>query len=407
MRSYDKHRRKFCLLAFILLSVHPKIPAGPAKTAVFTGIDILEAERFVRLQGLRAGLITNYTGCNREGSRTIDLMRNSPNFTLIRVFSPEHGLYGDLDRKVDSFVDPQTKLTVYSLYGETRRPTADMLQGLDVLVFDIQDIGARFYTYITTMAYAMEAAGKAGVRFMVLDRPNPVNGRHVEGPVLDTHRLSFIGYYPLPVRHGMTVGELAQLFKTENRLEVKLEVVKMEGWERKLWFDETDLAWVNPSPNIRNLRQATLYTTTGLLESTNVSVGRGTDTPFEILGAPWIKTHELLHYLQKRTIVGVQFHKAEFTPTSDRYAGQRCQGVRLTVTDRSRFQSVACGLELAKALVHLYPKKFHSEELINRVGSEKVVEGILKDLPCEELIKVDEDPLKKFMQIRKSYLLYP
>jgi uncharacterized protein YbbC (DUF1343 family) len=407
VRCYEKRHLKLCLLTFLFLCGDPTIHPGSAKAKVLTGIDILEAENFARLRELRVGLITNLSGRNREGKRTIDLMRKSLNFRLIRVFSPEHGLNGDLDRKVESSIDPQTGLSVYSLYGETRRPTGDMLTGLDILVFDIQDVGARFYTYITTMAFALEEAGKAGIRFMVLDRPNPVNGEHVEGPVLDPNRLSFIGYYPLPVRYGLTVGELAQLIKTENRLDVQLEVVKMEGWERKFWFDETDLAWVNPSPNIRNLYQATVYTTSGLLEATNVSVGRGTDTPFEIIGAPWIRSDELQHYLQERKLVGVQFQETNFTPTSDQHSGQRCQGVRLTVTDRSQFQSVACGLELAKALWRLYPKEFQAKELIKRIGSEKVVEGILKDQPLEELLRADEEPLKNFLQIRKKYLLYP
>ena len=407
MSFFGKLNLKLCLLTFLLLCVNPEIHSRSEKAKVLTGIDILEAENFARLGDLRVGLITNLTGRNREGKRTIDLMRESANFRLVRVFSPEHGLSGDLDRKVESSVDPQTGLTVYSLYGETRRPTPEMLEGLDILVFDIQDVGARFYTYITTMALAMEEAGTAGIRFMVLDRPNPINGELVEGPVLDPDRLSFIGYYPLPVRYGLTVGELARLFKTENRLKVQLDVVKIEGWRRKLWFDETDLVWVNPSPNIRNLRQATLYTTTGLLEATNVSVGRGTDTPFEIIGAPWIKSDDLQHYLQERKIAGVQFHEVNFTPSSDQHTGQRCQGVRLTVTDRNQFQSVACGLELAKALLHLYPKEFLAKELIKRVGSERVIEGILEDHSIEELIKVDEEPMKHFLQIRKNYLLYP
>jgi uncharacterized protein YbbC (DUF1343 family) len=407
MRFCYKQHLKLCLLTLLLLCVDREIHPGSARAKVWTGIDILEAENFSRLQGLHVGLITNLTGRNREGKRTLDLMRESLNFKLVRVFSPEHSLNGDLDRKVESSVDPQTGLPVYSLYGETRRPTAEMLKGLDILVFDIQDVGARFYTYITTMAFAMEAAGKAGIRFMVLDRPNPVNGEHVEGPVLDSNRLSFIGYYPLPVRYGLTMGELAELFRAENRLDVQLEVVKMKGWERKFWFDETDLLWVNPSPNIRNLQQATLYTTTGLLEATNVSVGRGTDTPFEIIGAPWIKSNELQHDLQGRKVEGVQFHVVNFTPISDLHKGQPCQGVRLTVTNRNQFQSVAFGLELAQALWHLYPKDFQAKELIQRVGSEKVVEGILKDQPLEELIKVDKEPLKNFLLIRKKYLLYP
>jgi uncharacterized protein YbbC (DUF1343 family) len=377
-----------------------------ARAKVLTGIDVLEAENFSRLRGLRVGIITNHTGRNREGKSNIDLMRRSSNFTLVRVFSPEHGLYGDLDKKVSSFLDSRTGLTVYSLYGDTRRPTKKMLEGIDILVFDVQDVGARFYTYITSMAYAMEEAGRFGIDFIVLDRPNPVNGVQVEGPVLDETRTSFIGYFPLPVRHGMTVGELAQLFKGENHLPVKLEVVKMEGWARRLWFDETDLTWVNPSPNIRSLAEATLYTTLGLLEATNVSVGRGTATPFEICGAPWIKADELQLFLRDRGIPGVQFKTADFTPESDRYKGQRCQGVRLVVTDRTQFQTVSCGLELAKALLHLYPKNFQTEELINRVGSEKLVEGLLRGLSIPELTGLCEDQLRIFRQIRRKYLLY-
>ncbi|MFN8005516.1 MAG: DUF1343 domain-containing protein [Terriglobia bacterium] len=391
----------------LILSAADIHRAESERRHVLTGIDILEAEQFSPLHGLRVGLITNQTGRNHLGQRTLDLLRNSSQCTLLRVFSPEHGLTGNLDGKVGSQIDSQTGVTVYSLYGETRRPTPEMLLGLDILIFDMQDIGARFYTYITTMAYAMEAAGKAGIRFMVLDHPNPVTGTHVEGPVIDSDRLSFIGYFSLPVRHGMTIGELASLFKGENRLPVQLEVIRMQGWSRKLWLDETDLTWVNPSPNIRNLRQATLYTTTALLEATNVSVGRGTETPFEVIGAPWINSEELVHYLDARRIVGVQFTAAEFTPASDLYSGKHCQGIHLTVTDRNQFQSVACGLELAKALVRLYPGEFHHEELIQRIGSEAVVEGILKNQPLEELMKADEVPFLHFLQIRKKYLLYP
>jgi uncharacterized protein YbbC (DUF1343 family) len=395
-----------CFLSLFFLSLAGPLQGSPDRTRVLTGIDVLEAENFSRITGQRVGLITNHTGLNRAGRSTIELLRQAPTVQLVKLFSPEHGLFGNLDRKVDSFLDERTGLTVYSLYGMHRRPSPEMLDGLDVLVFDIQDIGARFYTYISTMGYAMEEAARAGLRFVVLDRPNPINGLQVEGPVLESHRLSFTGYFPLPVRHGMTIGELAMLFNAENRLNLNLEVVKMEGWRREIWFDETDVSWVNPSPNIRNLRQATLYTAVGLIESTNVSVGRGTETPFEILGAPWINGDRLARILNKRKLAGVKISPVHFTPASDRYEGKRCHGIKLTVTDRSRFQTVACGLEIALALARLYPQQFQSEKLINLIGSEPVVRGIQQGTSLEKLLRTDEEALRTFRRMREKYLLY-
>ena len=374
---------------------------------VLTGIDVLEAENFSRLKGLRVGLITNHTGRNRAGKSTVELFREAPGVRLEKLFSPEHGLFGDVDRKVASFVDPNTGLTVHSLYGETRRPTSEMLDGLDALVFDIQDVGARFYTYISTMGYAMEEAAKAGIRFIVLDRPNPINGSQVEGPMLESHRLSFTGYFPLPVRHGMTVGELAMLFNEENHLGAKLEVVRLDGWQRSWWFDETDLPWVNPSPNIRNLRQATLYTAVGLLESTNLSVGRGTDTPFEILGAPWINASRLARMLQSRRLAGVTITPAHFTPTADRYEGKLCHGVRVEVTDRTRFRSVAAGLEMARVVARLYPRRFQLEKLVGMAGSEAVVKVIQRGDSVARILEAGREDLERFLQLRQKYLLYP
>ncbi len=381
--------------------------ADSPKAQVLTGIDVLEAENFSRLQGLRVALITNQTGLNRKGKSTVNLLLESPNVRLVKLFSPEHGLFGNVDRKVDSFMDERTGLMVQSLYGQTRRPTQEMLEGVDILIFDIQDIGARFYTYISTMGYAMEEAAKAGIRFMVLDRPNPINGLVVEGPILEGHRLSFTGYFSLPVRHGLTVGELAQLFNQETHLGTNLEVVKMQGWKRSLWLDETYLNWVNPSPNIRNLHQATLYTAVGLLESTNLSVGRGTETPFELFGAPWINAARLSRVLNARKISGLRISQAHFTPESDRYKGKRCHGVQLRVTDRDRFRTVSCGLEIARTLARLYPKKFHSEKLIDMIGSEAVVKGIQRGLSVQDVMKMDEQPHKEFMKLREMYLIYP
>ena len=397
-----------CLrIVFVLLSISLSVRADVHHTKVLTGIDVLEAEGFSRLNGLPVGLITNHTGRNRAGKSTVEVFREAPGVRLERLFSPEHGLYGDVDRTVASFVDPNTGLTVHSLYGQTRRPTPEMLEGLDALVFDIQDVGARFYTYISTMGYAMEEAAKAGIRFMVLDRPNPINGIQVEGPILELHRLSFTGYFPLPVRHGMTVGELAMLFNEENQIGAKLEVVKLEGWERSLWIDATDLPWVNPSPNIRNLRQATLYTAVGLLESTNLSVGRGTDAPFEIFGAPWINASRLTRTLRSRKLPGLKFFPTHFTPTVDHYHGKLCHGVRVEVTDRTRLRSVAAGLEMARAVARLYPRRFQLEKLVGMTGSEPVVKAIQRGDSVARIVEAGREELERFLKMRQKYLLYP
>jgi len=397
----------FLRTLLVLLAISLGLRAEDHRTKVLTGIDVLEAEGFSHLNGLRIGLITNHTGRNRAGKSTVEVFREAPGIRLEKLFSPEHGLYGDVDRKVASFVDSSTGLTVHSLYGQTRRPTPEMLEGLDALVFDIQDIGARFYTYISTMGYAMEEAAKAGIRFIVLDRPNPINGVQVEGPILESNRLSFTGYFPLPVRHGMTVGELAMLFNGENQIGAKLEVVKLEGWQRPLWLDEADLPWVNPSPNIRNLRQATLYTAVGLLESTNLSVGRGTDTPFEILGAPWINAGRLTRTLQSRKLAGVKFYPAHFTPTGDHYQDKRCHGVQVELTDRNRFRSVTAGLEMARAVARLYPRRFQLEKLVGMTGSEAVEQGIRRGDSVAQIVEAGREELEKFLLIRQKYLLYP
>ena len=405
-RQRSKVLNYLCIvLGLVAMSLN--LYAAGNGTRVLAGIDVLEAERFSRLNGQRVGLITNHTGRNRAGKSTVEVFREAPGVRLERLFSPEHGLYGDVDRKVASFVDPNTGLTVHSLYGQTRRPTPEMLEGLDVLVFDIQDIGARFYTYISTMGYAMEEAAKAGIKFIVLDRPNPINGVQVEGPILESHRLSFTGYFPLPVRHGMTVGELATLFNEENQIGARLEVVKLEGWQRSLWFDETDLPWVNPSPNIRNLGQATLYTAVGLLESTNLSVGRGTDTPFEIFGAPWINAGRLARTLRSRKLPGLKLTPAHFTPTDDRYRDKLCHGVRVELTDRNQLRSVTAGLEMARAIARLYPRRFQLEKLVGMTGSEAVEQGIRRGDSVARIIEAGREELEKFLVIRPKYLLYP
>ncbi|HSH14247.1 MAG TPA: exo-beta-N-acetylmuramidase NamZ domain-containing protein, partial [Desulfurivibrionaceae bacterium] len=334
-----------------------------SRAEVRTGIDVLREEDFTALAGLRVGLITNHTGLDREGRRTLDLVRQAANLQLVALFSPEHGLAGTRDELIASSTESASGLPVYSLYGKDKRPTEQMLAGLDALVFDVQDAGARFYTYITTMAYAMEAAARQGIPFYVLDRPNPINARLVQGPVLDENLKSFTGYFPLPVRHGMTVGELAGLFNQENRIGADLHVVKMRGYNRDAWFDETGLAWVNPSPNLRSLTQAILYPGTGLIEGANLSVGRGTATPFELVGAPWINGQRLAGYLAKRNIKGVRFSPAEFTPESSNFARQPCQGIRIELQDREALDPTLLGIEIAAALYRLYPAKFKLDHI--------------------------------------------
>jgi uncharacterized protein YbbC (DUF1343 family) len=397
---------KLTLLVLFCGSFLPLAFASPGQAHVLTGLDVLEAENFARLAGKHVGLITNRTGVNRDGKSDIDLFLRASNFKLVALFSPEHGLFSDVDRNVASFVDSGTGLPVFSLYGETRRPTPEMLKGIDTLIFDIQDVGVRFYTYITTMAYAMEEAAKTNIEFMVLDRPNPINGVDVEGPVLDSRRLSFIGYFPLPVRHGMTVGELARLFNEENRLGVHLEVVKMEGWQRQYWFDDTDLPWVNPSPNIRNLRQATLYPAIGLLESTNLSVGRGTEMPFEVFGAPWINAKALLRSLKKQDLLGVRLKPIHYTPQSNHYQRKRCHGAQITVTDRNQFRPIICGLKIAGVLAHLYPRSFQSEELLNMVGVEEVVNMVRSGSSLQQILNAYHPRLEAFLSLRGKYLNY-
>jgi uncharacterized protein YbbC (DUF1343 family) len=372
-----------------------------------TGIDVLESEQFAPLRGLRVGLITNQSGRDAAGRRTIDLLASAPDVKLSAVFSPEHGLSGTVDARVSSTRDSVTGLPVYSLYGETQRPTDAMLAGLDALVFDIQDAGVRFYTYITTLGYALEAAGRKGLAFFVLDRPDPLGGFNVEGPVLDAGLRSFVGYYPLPVRHGMTVGELAQMFNQEQHLGAKLTVIKMRDWQRTDWYDETGLAWVNPSPNLRNLTEATLYPGLGMIEGANVSVGRGTDTPFQVLGAPWADGKKLADYLNGRHLQGVRFIPIDFTPASDRFSGQICHGVQVDLVDREALDSPEMGVELAAALFTLFPNDFKLADTLPLIGSPAVLDGIRQGRDPRRLAyEWEQGQLQTFRALRARHLLY-
>src|SRR5437588_318021 len=341
----------------------------PADAEVLNGIDVLERDGFKELQGMRVGLITNQTGRDRGGRQTIDALREAPGVKLTALFSPEHGIRGLADEKVSDTFDEKTGLPIYSLYGETRRPKPGQLKNLDALVYDIQDVGARFYTYISTLGYALEEASKAKVPFFVLDRPNPINGADVEGPVADADKLSFTAYHTIPVRHGMTVGELAQLYNAQRKTGCDLRVVKMENWRRAMWFDATGQTWVNPSPNMRSLTEAMLYPGVGLLETTNLSVGRGTDTPFELVGAPWLDGRKLAAYLNGRALPGVRFVPVRFTPRASVFKGEECGGVNIAVIERTRFRPVRAGLEIAVALRRLYPQDWKVDDYIRLLAN--------------------------------------
>ena len=374
---------------------------------VLAGVDVLAAENFARLRGKRVGLLTNQTGRSRTGDSTIDLLAHAPGVTLVALLSPEHGIRGELDERVASSRDERTGLPVHSLYGDTRRPTDVMLDGIDTVVVDLQDIGARFYTFPATIAYVLEEAAKRKLAVMVLDRPNPIDGFDVEGPYQDAVAIGFNGYLPMPIRHGMTIGELARLFNGEKTIGADLSVVAMKSWSRDDWFDDTGLTWANPSPNMRNMVAATVYPGIGALEGTNLSVGRGTDTPFEQVGAPWINGPALAGALNASAVPGVRFYPVTFTPASGaKLGGQACQGVFLIVTDRDRLQPVRVGLELASALSRLYGQQFRLEDAALLFGSKATIGKIRAgDSPASIAASWAGDEAK-WRLTRAKYLLY-
>lgn len=381
-------------------------PNTPPDAEVMNGIDILERDGFTQLAGMRVGLVTNHTGRNRRGRQTIDVLREAANVKLVALFSPEHGIRGVLDDKVSDAKDEKTGLPIYSLYGETRRPTPEQLKELDALVFDIQDIGTRFYTYISTLGYIMEEGARARIPVFVLDRPNPIGGIETQGPVADADKLSFTGYHTIPVRHGMTIGELARLFNEERKLGCDLRVVAMERWRRAMWFDSTGQTWVNPSPNMRSLTQATLYPGVGLLETTNVSVGRGTDTPFEVVGAPWLDGQRLASYLNERRLAGVRFVPVRYTPKASVFQGEECGGINLIITDRTGFRPVHTGLEIAAALRRLYPADWKIEKYERLLANADTLERLTRGESPEEIARSWQTRLDEFRRARTRALIY-
>jgi uncharacterized protein YbbC (DUF1343 family)/CubicO group peptidase (beta-lactamase class C family) len=375
---------------------------------VRTGLDVLAAQNFAPIAGYNVGLVTNQTGVDAAGRRSIDLLASASNVRLVAIFSPEHGLTGDANTEVGNTRDTVTGLPVWSLYGTTRRPTPAMLRGINLLVFDIQDVGVRYYTYLTTLVYVMEEAARHGIPVLVLDRPNPLTGRVVEGPLMDADLASFTAPHPIPVRTGMTIGEFARMAAVERKIPVSLTIVAMEGWERGRWFDDTGLPWVNPSPNIRTLTQALLYSGVGLLEATNVSVGRGTEQPFEVVGAPWIEPHGLAAELNALRLPGVSFEPVVFTPAlgADRYPGVPCAGVRMIVTGREEIRPVTVGLALATALRARHREQFRPEAIQNLLVNRSTMWAFLRGESLDRLVAWTEMERSSFLNRRASYLIY-
>jgi uncharacterized protein YbbC (DUF1343 family) len=408
------------LLALAAISVLPSFAADartvrnrPANVRkVETGLDVFERQHFAPLRGKRVGLITNHTGVDRQGRGVIDLLARAPGVKLAALFNPEHGLFGRADEKVPSTTyrvataKGPLNIPVHSLYGETRRPTPEMLQGLDAIVFDIQDAGVRFYTYTATMGYAMEEAAKHHISFYVLDRPNLLGGQIIEGPVLDRDLLSFVGYFPMPVRYAMTIGELARMFNAENKVGCDLHVIPMRGWRRGDFYSDTGLTWIPPSPNLRTLSGTILYPGLEILQNAGVSVGRGTATPFEEFGAPWMNAEQIVTELDRRAIPGLRFRAMRFTPDAGLHKGQPCEGASIAIADRQSVRSMRMGLEIADVLQRLYPDKFSVERILLLVGSASSIQKLKGGVPPAEIIASWAPELAAFEQMRSKYLLY-
>jgi uncharacterized protein YbbC (DUF1343 family) len=377
---------------------------------VLTGVDVLVRERIDLLRGRRLGLVTNATGRDAQGRSTIDVLNKEGAWRLVALFSPEHGIRGHAEagQSVKASADPETGLPIYSLYGETPRPTDAMLRGIDTLVYDIQDIGARVYTYPSTLLEVMRAAAARGLAVVVLDRPNPIGGDQVEGNVLDTRFTSFVGPAPIAMRYGLTIGELAQFFNGELGVGADLTVVPLQGWRRADWFDATKLRWVNPSPNMRTLTAAALYPGTVLIEGSTLSEGRGTDRPFEWLGAPWIDGSAWADALNRAGLPGVRFAATENTPNASKFAGQRCQGVTIDITNRQALEPMALGVAVlaaaravAGAHVQLTPSAFD-----HLAGTDRIRKALESGTPASAIVAAWQPDLQRFRSLRERYLIY-
>ena len=420
MLSHATHSPILFFIILSCLALTGSAAPAHAGSKVFTGLDVMQRDGFAALKGRRVGLITNHSGINRTGEHILDLMHASPNVELVAIFTPEHGIRGDADRGVESGVDTATGLPIHSLYGKTRKPTDDMLEGIDTLVFDIQDIGARFYTYIATLGECMEAAAKHGIKVYVLDRPNPLGGTEFDGPIQDRELVGkFTSFKPMPITHGMTVGEIALLFNGPYGIGCDLAVIKCEGWKRGMMFDETGLPWVNPSPNMRSVNEEILYTMVALTEANkDLSVGRGTDRPFEYLGAPWVDAEALTAELRSRNLPGIWVMRTTFIPSGTditgrenypyQFIGEVCRGVRFVVTDRKAVRPVEAGIHMLAALLKVHPERYQVDKLRGLVGAQWVLDALKAGESVEEIVnRWREDPgFKDFAGARAGVLLY-
>ena len=380
-------------------------PSGHSgQQATLEGIDVLVKQNFSPLKGMRLGLVTNHTGHDRQRNPTIDLLNHAPEVQLKALFSPEHGIRGAEDERIGDSVDEKTGLPVYSLYGEALKPKPEQLKDLDAIVFDIQDVGCRFYTYTATMAMVMEAAAENGKKYFVLDRVDPINGSTIEGPVL-AGEPTFVAYHRVPLRYGMTIGELARMYQAERHCQAELTVIPLENWHREWWFDETGLPWTNPSPNMRNVVEAALYPGIGLLESA-VSVGRGTDTPFEVVGAPYVDDVRLASELNQANLSGVRFVPVQFKPNYSIHKGELCRGVYIVLTDREKLSAVDVGLTIIETLHRLYPVQFNMEKTARLLVHPKTQTALKSNSSLTEIHRLWQKELDAFKQVRAKYLLY-
>lgn len=372
---------------------------------VLTGLDVMERQDFAPLQGLRLGLVSNHTAINRQRQHLLDLLL-AAGCRVTTIFSPEHGFQGRLDEPVASGVHEATGIPIHSLYGNEQKPNPEMLQGLDALVYDIADIGVRFYTYTTTMSHCMAAAAEAGLQFWVLDRPNPIRGDVIEGPILDHPFWLLSAWHPLPLRHGLTSGELARWARAQYGLDVDLRVAECRNWRREMWFHQTGLPWINPSPNMRNVRQTALYPAIGTLEACSLSVGRGTDTPFELFGAPYIDDMLLARELNAAGIAGMAFVPIQFVPSSSIFAGEVCGGVYIVTQDMDCLEPVTAAVQMSLTLQRLWPSEFHHEKLAHLLGREAAVRGIGSLRPVAEIVAGWQPELARYRQSISEFLLY-
>ncbi len=391
-----------------------------AQSKVKVGADVLLEEKLELIKGKKLGIVTNHTAVLADGTHLVDALHKIDGVQIVALYGPEHGIRGSAPagEKITDEVDAKTQIPVFSLYGQTRKPTAQMLKDVDVLIFDIQDVGARFYTYISTLFYIVEAGAENNIPVLVLDRPNPINGNYVDGPIREKELMSFVGIAQIPITHGMTIGELARYFLGEKLVKkaenAKLQVIEMKNWQREYFFDDCGLEWMKPSPNIPDLKTALVYPGTCLIEGVNVSEGRGTLHPFLTIGAPYIISTEFIEELNNLKVKGVSLTPVTFTPvdieemaTNPKHKGKECYGITITVTDKNELESVKFGIQLVYALNKLYKGFEFKDNSFERLsGSKKLLKQLKEGVRPEEIFNGWADELSEFQKIREKYLIY-